>query len=266
MTICIGAICDDHDKVILASDRMITASYPSIEFEHALPKMEKLSNSCVALTAGSALAHTELFKHTKTEINEISNPSISLITKNIKEKFVAQRVNRAEELFLKPRGLNLDMFYQNQSMLAPDTIIRLDSQISSTILELEILVCGIDEEGCHVHYILDPGISECYDSLGYCAIGSGAIHAMSNFIFNDFSPLMPLNKAIYTVFEGKKIAESSPGVGTVTDMVLLTHKGITELTEHDLSILNEMYIHQQNMTKPENDGMEELNELSIINK
>lgn len=71
MTICIGAICDNKSKVIVASDRMITASYPPVEFEHGIPKMEKISNTCVALTAGSALAHTELFRDAKLEISQL---------------------------------------------------------------------------------------------------------------------------------------------------------------------------------------------------
>ena len=45
MTICIAAICDNNQKIVVASDRMITASHLSQQFEHGVPKMEEISKS-----------------------------------------------------------------------------------------------------------------------------------------------------------------------------------------------------------------------------
>jgi len=267
MTICIGAICENNSKIVIASDRMITATYPSIEFEHAIPKIEKLSSFCVALTAGSALEHTELFRHAKTEFEEMARPSVAIITQKVKDRFVEQRICRAEELYLRPRGLNLKGFYENLDKIIPDIGFRLDNLIEKTDLELEILVCGIDSDGCHLHYITDPGTSLCFDSLGYCAIGSGEIHAVSNFIIRGTSPLTPLNETVYAVYEGKRIAENSPGVGKATDMMVLDETGLKILSELDLNILKEIYEKQAELKKEVfSKGFEKVTELSIFIK
>ncbi len=267
MTICIGAICENNSKIVIASDRMITATYPSIEFEHAIPKIETLSSFCVALTAGSALEHTELFRHARAEFGEMARPSVACITQKIKDRFVHQRINRAEELYLKPRGLTLRSFYENLDKIVPDIGFRLDNMIEKTDLELEILVCGIDTEGCHLHYILDPGTSLCFDSLGYCAIGSGEIHAVSNFIFRGTSPLAPLKEVVYAVYEGKRIAENSPGVGKATDMAVLSDEGLKILSETDLDVLKEIYEKQSGLKREVfSKGFEKVGELSIFNK
>lgn len=266
MTICAAAICENNSKIVIASDRMITATYPSIEFEHAIPKFEILSPRCVALTAGSALEHTELFRHAKSELGQIANPSIAVITEKIKNRFVEQRINRAEELYLKPRGLTLRGFYENHGSISPDITMRLDNMIEKTNLELEILVCGLDYDGCHLHYILDPGTSVCFDSLGYTAIGSGAIHAVSNFIFRGTSPLTPLNETVYAVYEGKRIAENSPGVGRVTDMAILDNDGIKNLLEEDLNILKDIYEKQSDLKRKISEGLDTVKDLSIFKK
>ena len=85
MTICIAGICEKSSSIILASDSMITNPGLSIEFEHPTKKMTFLSESCIALTAGDALAHTELFNIALYEICQLREPSINKIVEKIKE-------------------------------------------------------------------------------------------------------------------------------------------------------------------------------------
>lgn len=54
MTICIGVVCQNRKRAIFASDRMLTSPGLSVEFEHNEPKFEKLSLTCVGLSAGEA--------------------------------------------------------------------------------------------------------------------------------------------------------------------------------------------------------------------
>lgn len=83
MTICIGAICDEGKKAVATSDRMITITMPPIEYEHAVPKISKISKSCIALTSGSALAHTDLCREAQSRISGMSAPSIKTIVDKI---------------------------------------------------------------------------------------------------------------------------------------------------------------------------------------
>jgi ATP-dependent protease HslVU (ClpYQ) peptidase subunit len=53
MTVCIAALCDNARKVVIASDRMLTGG--DVEFEQDIRKFERITDGCIALSAGSAL-------------------------------------------------------------------------------------------------------------------------------------------------------------------------------------------------------------------
>lgn len=101
---------------------------------------------------------------------------------------------------------------------------------------MEILVAGVDSTGGHLHTVVDPGVSQCFDALGYCGIGSGSPHATLSFIHGGFTIEKSVNEAVFMIFEAKRIAESAPGVGQQTDMVIIGEK-IVHLTEEDLENL-----------------------------
>jgi 20S proteasome alpha/beta subunit len=54
MTICIGSTCNSSKVAVVASDRMITTGDLTVAFEHDVPKITKLTDNCLALTAGAA--------------------------------------------------------------------------------------------------------------------------------------------------------------------------------------------------------------------
>ena len=61
MTICIAAVCDGGQSIVVAADRMFTAGPPvNLEFETAEKKIESVSPSCVALLAGNSAFGTEI--------------------------------------------------------------------------------------------------------------------------------------------------------------------------------------------------------------
>jgi hypothetical protein len=268
MTICIGAICDDNKAVVIASDRMITSTYPLIEFEHSRSKTTQISNSCIALTAGDALANAELFRKVKGVTSSVAQPTISGINDTIKNVYIEQRLQKANEKYLRPRGLEIGNLYKNQPLMNTDLFLRIDNLVEKHRLGLEVLVWGVDNSGAHIYYVTDPGISECYDNLGYCAVGSGMIHSVQNFIFRNLSPHSSINETIYTVFEGKRLAENAPGVGQKTDMLLISHEGVKHFTDADLTELDRLHAQikkheEEKWAKEKNDV---ISKLSILKK
>ena len=91
MTICIAALCNNGQGVVVASDRMITAEFLALEFEHPDAKIEVLANSCVGLSAGDALASTELFGACGTVAQNLQAPTVEQITEEVKGHFVRAR-------------------------------------------------------------------------------------------------------------------------------------------------------------------------------
>lgn len=204
MTICIVGICDVQDgfarKAIALADRMITAGDTEFEQE-AFSKISKLTENCLAITAGSALAHTELFNITRTKFTGTPTPPVSQVVQEIKDNYVKLRTARAEERYFKPLGLTVADFLQNQRSLDSTLVLRLSHQLDEATYGgdggLDILIAGVDTTGAHIHYVHDPGSSESFDAIGYCCIGSGERHAESSLISDGYSSVHPLKKALY---------------------------------------------------------------------
>lgn len=241
MTICIVGVCDLRDGLprtaVAIADRMITAGDTEFEQE-AFSKIDTLTGNCVAITAGSALAHTDLFNATKAKFIGTPAPPIDQVVTEIKSNFVKYRTARAVERYFKPLGITLAYFLENQRSLDNTLVIRLSRLLEEANLGLRIVVAGVDTMGAHVYCIFDPGTSECFDAIGYCSIGSGQRHADSSLINTSYNIEISVEKALYLMYVAKKKAELAPGVGRVyTDICKVNDEGIHNLTSAEIEEL-----------------------------
>lgn len=218
VTICIGAICDKGKKAIAVSDRML--SWADVEFEQEIPKIEKLSDNCIALSAGPALASTDLFRNVRRKIGT-SSPPISIIQEMVKAEYSRIRKAKLEENLFNPRGFTMEWFYQNQQRLDENIILRLDNEVEQYDLELLLIVAGVDTTDAHLYQVANPGSSDCFDSLGFLNIGIGSRHASMTYIDERYTPRVSLNEALYISYKAKKRAEIAPGVGDDVDITIL---------------------------------------------
>ena len=241
MTVCIAAVCGNKQAVVVASDRMITASYPPVEFEHDVPKLEKVGNSCVALTVGDALAHVDLFRTARQTLAGLDTPTIQQIAEVLRTLYSTERLKVVEQRILGLRGWKLAEFYTElPKTVPPDIFMMVDHSIATYDYGVELLVAGVDTEG-HIHSVRNPGHTDCFDALGYNAIGSGALHALSTFIANNCCASMGVNQGVYLVFEAKRAAEVAPGVGKHMDMAIINGDGVHVLTDKEISALDDVY-------------------------
>jgi len=130
MTVCIAAICEDNTHVVLATDTMVTNPAIPIEFEHPSKKMTPLAQNCVALTAGDALAHSELFAMARGHVNQFREPSVDQVVDTIKECYQKVRKNEVRERILLPRGFrDFAAFYEHQRLLMPEIAAGIQTEI-----------------------------------------------------------------------------------------------------------------------------------------
>lgn len=240
MTICLAALCDHGQKVVIASDRMITGD--DVEFEQDIRKFHQVTEICIALSAGSALAQVDLIRGARGELHFKRNQSIREIVTQLKEEFVNARRQKAEELHLKPLGLDFQKFLTLQDRLSENLVLRLTRNIEIEGLHLELLVTGVDASGGHVYFLRDPGTSECFDALGFCAIGTGEHHAELAFVRASYSPSISLNRAVFLAYQAKRDAEMAPGVGgRYTDIGYIDDAGLHVLDSGTVNSLEEAY-------------------------
>ena len=240
MTICLGALCDDGKRVVVAADRMIT--FGDSEFEQDVMKIVPITSSCALLSSGSALTKVDLIRDVKNDLHDLLNPNVGQVVASLKKKYVERRCRRAEELHLQPLGLDLEQFVKNQGKLADGLASRLTREIENESLGVWFLVAGVDSEGGHLYLVKDPGVSHCYDVVGFLTTGSGEHHADISFIRASYSPSVSLKRAVFLVYQAKRDAEMAPGVGArYTDVGIIDANGIRFLSNEVLADLGEVY-------------------------
>lgn len=249
MTICIGAICEG-DSVIMASDKMMTLSVPSTEFERNESKIRILTPNSAIATAGDALIHEEILRRVKPRIAE--KHSTTEIANLLVEGYVAERRRLAEGVVLLPIGLDMEEFYEKQRSLLPEIAMQAVQRIGGFQFNFSMVIGGIDSEGAHIFLVQPPGISRCMDAIGQCAIGTGDIHAFQTFITYEYERSTEIQKAILIVFEAKKRAEKAAGVGKKTDLLVLRRgKEPYSLTDSQIGELEKF--HREEIEKRKED-------------
>lgn len=241
MAVCIGSICDKAKSVVVAADRMVTLQLPPTEFEHTGSKIDCLTDKVLFLVAGNILPATEILKKTKSKLTNHQNASVEEVAKIVCNAYQEYRMAQVEEFFLKPRCLTLKMFYQeNKSLGIPKELaLALDNQMVQYNLGVELIVAGTDSAGGHLFTVMNPGVCNCFDKIGFVAIGSGSMHATSAFIANCYSMEFGVNKGVYYASESKIMAERAPGVGAETDIAFISDKGKRFMTKAEIQLLRD---------------------------
>jgi 20S proteasome alpha/beta subunit len=118
----------------------------------------------------------------------------------------------------------------------------LDQNSAQYNFGVEFLIAGVDTTGGHIFSVSNPGGTyNEYCQIGYAAIGSGAIHAVQSMIGFGHTGKCDLLKTIFYVYASKRRAEVAPGVGKDTDLAIINHEGVTQLTGDQLASLEELY-------------------------
>jgi 20S proteasome alpha/beta subunit len=249
MTVCIAAINQKHKLIAFATDRMVTANFPPMEFEHSLPKLTQINEYCVALSAGDALIGKEIFDNVIRQTAGETNPSIIQIVERAKEIYQRKRLQILEATQLRTRGINHQIFIENGAKILPPSIYtQIDYAFATFSLPVESIIAGVDESGPYIYGIRNPGVVSCYNSIGFHAIGTGSMHALVSLI-ETYNPTTNEAETMYSVFRAKKVAEVAPGVGQRTDFGIgVFSQKIKYLEENDELIkkFSELYKEEEN--------------------
>ncbi|HSZ14225.1 MAG TPA: hypothetical protein VK790_09335 [Solirubrobacteraceae bacterium] len=171
------------------------------------------------------------------------------VAKALAAEYEAARTAALEEQILRPRGLNLGMYYTNHNSLNGQIMAMLDNQMSQFNLGVELLLAGVDPSGAHIHTVHNPGSTErLHDTIGYAAIGSGTIHALQSMIGFRHSAAAEYHETVFRVYASKRRAEVAPGVGHDTDMAVIAADGTHWLTSEELDQLSTIFEDFQSST------------------
>lgn len=239
MTQLVGAICEDGQKVITVSDRMVSTGDMTLAFEHPRTKAIRISDRAVVLTAGT-IHEPDLIRQAREEAkgkDEIIGIAHVLadVYQQIREKYLVDRILRPQTGLTSFAEWNAE-----QKKLHDHVVVGLMDQIAKFGLDLILLLAGVDDAG-HLIVIANPGTHSSYDNLSFCCVGMGDRHADNVFAWYKYSQMLPLNDALYIAFEAKKRAEMAGGAGPSTDIAIIDKEGIQRVKSETIATLEKIY-------------------------
>jgi 20S proteasome alpha/beta subunit len=235
VTICAAAICTDRSPeegrpepredplLVVISDGMLTSG--DLEYESDQTKIFPFHDHALALVAGDYDAHMSIAVEVRRRLNG-RVADISEVARLYSDAFVAFRTSRAELAILAPYGQTLDSFLSRQRQMEPGLARELARDIAEHELDVEAIIAGVDSSGPHIYHIYDPGTLDCHDGTGFFAIGLGARLFRTQFLPSGFGRHWGLPETLLLMYQAKKSAERSPGVGPTTDLLTVSREGI----------------------------------------
>lgn len=255
MTVCIGAVCDGGQSAVVAADRMVTYGPPmSLQIEPPIKKIRKLTDGSILLFSGSVPDGEDVATRALSAIRAADRPPVVTIAEAARQAYEDTKRKRVEDSILKPcLGVN---FAQFQTLVAQASASQLLAQILGLImqhnLQLEVMVAGKDDTGAHLFAITHPGVLSPMQTTGFSAIGTGGgTHAAVRISLARQTPHVKLPETLYNVYEGKRASEVAPGVGQLTDMAVITAKGVAFVAEEDVTKLGSFHKKEPSLTGSE---------------
>ena len=229
MTVCVAALYENRQGVVLVSDRMVTAHFPiGYEFEHdETTKMIKMREALdvYSLLAGDVLLGMEIINAAREQVESQEIASATMIAEMVRVAYQQKRLARVVKSELEPRGLSLQDYYNSQQRLLPQIVQIVDQALHQTNIDVEIIVAGPSGSQCSIHTIMNPGVDSDNSPIGYSAIGSGAPHAIYSLIEAPYKPSLSKEMVTEIVESAKKRSEVAPGVGSQTQFQIISLKG-----------------------------------------
>lgn len=248
MTVCIAAICDGGKKVVAVADKMITYPPPvNIEFESVESKIESMNPTCLFMASGAVSFASDISADVRKGLGGNQAPLLEVVTNSFKDQYQRTRAQKIQDTIVDSAlGKDFDDFRAKGGFLPaylqaqPAIYNQIALAASNFNLNLEIIVCGIDDKGAHVYNIYHPGSSTSLDKLGYSAIGSGANHALIRLSLLGQNTKLGLKNTLVNAYEAKGISELAPGVGKRTSIAIIDGVGKKTFFLSD-SLLDELY-------------------------
>jgi len=278
VTVCIAAIAtglfrvndkdEEHPVIIGASDRMITAG-DIIEYEPDQSKISRITPFIVALSAGDDAIQAEILNRTENHISKILSDdpyffAVEEAADVYSRKLIEHKKQVIERTVLQPVGLKWDTYMSKYSEGIPYWFEeRMKKVFGDTDLPItETIIAGVDESGAHIFVIDESGYIRRQDRAGFAAVGIGAWHAESQFMFERHSPLKSYSDTLFLTYVAKRRSEVAPGVGRDTDLFAISlNGGYIELLEEQDALKK---VYNNLIKKTENDTIKLRNTINNI--
>jgi hypothetical protein len=228
VTVCIAARAGA--VIFGATDRMLSSG--DVQFEPTGgTKRIVLSSAIFAMIAGDAGLQDQIMAAMLGDVNAriASEPTNWWAVRDVADLYIKHyniiRKKKAEDAILSPLYLDQDSFVSNQNVMNDRLVNDLSKELLNFAMPgVSAIFAGHDTTGPHIYLIQENYAnsleSNLMDSVGFAAIGIGARHASSQFMFARHAWSASMPDTLFLTYCAKRKSEVAPGVGNGTDMVM----------------------------------------------
>jgi 20S proteasome alpha/beta subunit len=227
VTVCIAAIANYGQSIVIATDQMLTMGWAKAD-EGTL-KILGVHANWAAMYAGSVEHVAPVLTSIRRQLEaKGQDPTYTEVeqaaVKAYHERLREERTNTV----LGSYGLTLEEFLAGGPQRFGDTIYsqwlaEMDKVTLGSPEGISLLVAGYDGSGGpHIFSVDHPGNVKNHDIQGFWAIGSGQYGALSSLFFHSYNKKTLPEETVYHVAAAKFMAEeSSSAVGKTTSLLII---------------------------------------------
>jgi len=225
MTLCIAALASIPSPaspcILLCFDYKIANDAWGSESEY---KFHVLSEQLVALVAGSPAKAKELANIYRVHLGAAPLSKGNAL-EELRKPLLEFKLRRAD-FYVRSRLAvpYLDLLNNGEAWFGKARVEKCLAVIEKNQPNVEMIIAGfIEGEPAIYQTVVDvgTGVLELDQFTNFCLVGSGAATAEPALHTRTQMPNTPMPRALYNVYEAKKVGESSPFVGQKTRMFLL---------------------------------------------
>ena len=255
MTVCIAAACD-ADKLILVTDHMLSLGFTSAEA--GVKGMRLSDNWHLVFAADDTTLVTPIVRRIVQKIKDGSDAvSYEGISRIVATAYQDVRRTQVEDLYLSPYGLTIAEFREKGYKFFKDYYLTLLNHIERFDAKCEFIISGFaptPTRQATIFRVVNPGVIEPAELMGYTAIGMGWINAIAHLTRKKQGMRTPLAESIYNVLSAKFLSEIATGVGKETT-VIVAGRGTTKLAfleDTEIEEIRNLYGEEQQKAQAQN--------------
>ena len=260
MTVCIAVGCDclsdeRAPRIILVADALLSLGYTSTETAYKSRQLEKgwavmmageITHACEVRDTASGTLNREKTEKTATVVSDAMAAAYQTI-----------RRTQIENRMLKTYDLTMKEFTEGGKVAFPESHhLNLLYEMERFDLGCEFLVAGFSSQSSDLpcfFTVRNPGVISVFDDIGYCAIGSGEINAISYLARRDQELHSTFERSLYNAIVAKHLAEKASGVGRLFGVVVLERgKEFLVLDDSQTSAIAEIWKKEEENISPPN--------------
>jgi hypothetical protein len=245
VTICIACACGTptgETGIILCTDWLLSGVLGSAETGH---KQAWINGSFFGLTSGDPSEARVICGLLQAKFREAATIDETNIVSLIKHALYRRHSELRDSLAQRQFGMSHDDVIKfGKERLPSEYFRRYLDRAKGVELGSELIVAGFDADGTHQIVRTDRSCEAVLNDHFDC-VGEGEYLARASLLHRGVEYTMPIDKAVYCVYEAKRAAERVKSVGKATLIHILFNKGklfyIDPNNIHELEALYDKY-------------------------